>query len=505
VDDMEQERKNILIEFFEENGILYESGKLTGYSSDASFLTLGTPEIIVFPKDEEEVVKIVDLAIKEKVNLVPRGTASGTAGSSLSPTEALLVDMQRVGACNEWGNRIGIMIPQVVDRNGDAVDLAKASKEKDLYIRVGAGVTSDEVTPYLSKYGWAVAVVPSSGYSTFGGNFGTNARGSGTPKFGAFADIVNSLRMVVSSPHGAKVVTITDREEIRKLGGNHGLFGLVTELDVKIAPIPSVEKMICIILSAEMEDVEKLGEIMGSIMSEVVQKCKYFAGEFMFIDRRIVREEDPIRIDPTLGGYFAVKEGTKKMLLMYRGDRDEMKELKSISQGFEEVDYKEVSYKDFQRMMDVRKAATGRAAGRIAVPGFEDFIILDPGLFGKVIAKMFEIMETSGIPGRAIGHHYPDGVTVHYRPQAEISRQGLANAWELTQKLREEILKPEYKTENRREHGIGLELLSSVSEDKRREILHLKRKYDPIGIFNAHMVSGGVQSEFAGLKFQSLE
>src|SRR3970282_1951970 len=68
-----------------EAGIRYDGGELRGYATDASFLTLGVPNLVAFPKDEAECVALVDLAIDRELALVPRGTGSGTAGGGGGP------------------------------------------------------------------------------------------------------------------------------------------------------------------------------------------------------------------------------------------------------------------------------------------------------------------------------------------------------------------------------------------------------------------------------------
>src|SRR3990170_5984246 len=89
-------------------GIAIDRGELRGYASDASFLTLGVPSLVAFPKDEGECVALVDLAVKHGAALVPRGTGSSTAGQAVAPPHAVLVDMERVGACDALGHRRGL-------------------------------------------------------------------------------------------------------------------------------------------------------------------------------------------------------------------------------------------------------------------------------------------------------------------------------------------------------------------------------------------------------------
>lgn len=497
---MDASTRESFLQFLAQRGIEHETGELLGYASDASFITLGVPRIIVFPKDEEECVSLVEYAVQHGIELVPRGTGSSTAGASIAPPGAVLVDVERVGACDKRGHRRGLFVPSIVDSKGEEFDLSKASIDDELYVHVGAGVTSDEVNRHLTRYRWTVAVTPSSGYSTFGGNFATNARGDGTPAYGAFGDTVRRLRIVTTTKDGARVVEVINGDEIRRLAGHHGLCGIVTELDVRIAPILKEEDMLCAVLSCEMEDIERLGSIMGELMKKVASSCRYYAGEFFFIDEGIVRPDDPIRRDPVLGDYFKMNPVMRKMVLLYRGNKGEMAPLSSIVSQSPEVAYRDVTYTQFQRMMGVRKAATGKAVGRVNVPGCEDFIVEDPALFGKVLGRMFAII--AGAAGRPVGHHYPEGVEVHYRPQVPVSRESIKKAWELNLKLREAVLRPELRTEDRREHGLGLALFRDAPLERQDELRRLKQKYDPAGIFCKHLMSREVEGRLVAMDFR---
>jgi len=496
----EQGTDDETLAFFRETGIAHQAGELLGYSTDGSFLTLGIPTMIAFPKDEAECVALVDYAVRHGVALVPRGTGSGTAGAAVAPPGAVLVDMERVGASDSRGHRRGLFQPHIVDAKGNAADLTKAGPEDELYVRVGGGRTSDETNRALARYGWTVAVVPSSGYSTFGGNFATNARGSGTPAYGAFGDAVRRIRIVATSNEGARVLDVTDPQEVRRLAGHHGLFGLVTELDIRIAPVPKPEDMVCAILSIESEDVGRLGATIGSLMKRVAASCRYFAGEFLFIDEGIVRPDDPIRTHAVLGPYFVVTPGRRRMILLYRGRKEGMGPLPRIAADFPDVAYREITFPEFRALMAVRTAATGKALHRVNVPGCEDFIIYDPERFGDVLSRMFAAME--GASGRPVGHHYPDGIEVHYRPQAAVTKADIETAWAMIQKLREAVLRPELTVEDRKEHGLGLALFRDGAPSRHEELRRLKAAYDPANVFCPHLLVPSTEGRFVGSSFR---
>src|SRR3989304_1244827 len=100
-------------------GIVLDRGELRGYASDASFLTLGVPSLVVFPKDEAECVALADVGVKHDTALVLRGPRG-----ALFPAD-------------------------LVNARGEPPYLTKASPDGELCARVGAGRTSDETNRAL--------------------------------------------------------------------------------------------------------------------------------------------------------------------------------------------------------------------------------------------------------------------------------------------------------------------------------------------------------------------
>ena len=70
------------IEYCRKENILFNDKIDLQYKSDASFLTLGTPFGIVFPKNESEVKKIVSYAAQHSLAITLRAMGSSTAGAA---------------------------------------------------------------------------------------------------------------------------------------------------------------------------------------------------------------------------------------------------------------------------------------------------------------------------------------------------------------------------------------------------------------------------------------
>ncbi len=486
--------------FLKEKGILFKDRGLEGYMGDASFMVLGIPPIVIFLRTEEQALVVVDYAVKNRLKATIRAMGSGTAGATLAPDDTIILVVESLGVTNKWGQRLAIVPFKIVDKKGNEVEEPDRCDDSEYYVRTPAGASTEELDRALKPHGYHVAVVPSSGWSSVGGNFSTNAGGNGTTTYGTFKDIVNHLRMIVTDNNGAKIIEIDDVDEIKKIGGHQGLYGIITELDVRIVPIKTEEQLLSAVVAIEAADIETVGEQAGRLMLKVQENIPVIIGEFLLVDALLLSADDPLRKDAELGEFFDIDKDKMKMLILYQGIKDKIGDkLEKLVEDIKGAAYKEISLAGFKTMLGVRKAATGKSLQRVAIPGFEDIFVADLTKLGIVLKRIFEI--TSGtLPGRPIGHQYIDGAVIHYRPQAQVTEREFKKAWELNNKLGEEIFGnvDKYATYKRREHGLGLELYASSDEPKRKEILAMKKKYDPAGVFSPHLLSEKPKLKFIG-------
>ncbi len=467
------------------------------YKSDASFLTLGTPFAIVFPKNEAEVKKVVSFASQHNLAVTPRAMGSGTAGAALAGENAILMVVDRLGACDKWGVRQRKPEINIVDKELQPTEITE-NDDRELYAIVGAGLSTDELNRCLKKKNYHSAVVPSSGWSSVAGNFATNAGGNGTPKYGTFNKVVGYLKMVVADDEGVKTIEIRDKKEIEMMGGFQGTLGVILEIGVLIVPNLDPADTGNVVLSYESDDISKIGEKMGTLIEDTQKNCSFLNAEFLFVDPLLLKEDDPLWENTELADFLRVDEQNRKMLLLYQGEKEGMRNLESIVEKYEGIKYKSISVENMNIMLGVRKDATGKSTARVAVPGFEDIYVTKPSKLGIVLKKIFEMCEGK-LPGRPIGHQYIDGIVIHYRPQALVNKEEFSEAWQLTQELNDEIINNnKYYTRKRVEHGLGLELFKLSDPQRREELSSLKKKYDPRNIFNPHLFSENPQINFIG-------
>jgi len=385
---------------------------------------------------------------------------------------------------------------RIVDRELLPTEIGQ-NDDRELYAIVGGGLSTDELDRHLRKMNYHTAVVPSSGWSSIAGNFATNAGGNGTPAYGTFKDIVGYLKMVVDDG-GVRTIDIRDKKEIEMMGGSQGTLGVILEIGVLIVPILSPSETDNVVLSFESDDISEIGGKMGTLIEDTQKNCAFLNAEFLFIDSLLLKGDDPLRQNEELSRFLTVNEGNRKMLILYQGERKGMDSLEGIVEKYTGVDYKRISIENMKTMLGVRKAATGKSTGRVALPGFEDIYVTQPSKLGIVLEKIFEVCEGK-LPGRPIGHQYIDGIVIHYRPQAQVNRSEYLKAWELTRELDDAIINDEkYATLKRKEHGLGLELYELSDPQRREELDRLKEKYDPQNIFNPHLFSTDPTIRFIG-------
>jgi len=176
------------------------------------------PDGVVYPQTTEEVVLLVKKANEEGLSLIPWGAGSSVTGQAL-PTDkgGITVDMSQMN--------------QILGIN-----------EKNLFVKVEAGVMGHHLEAYLNEKGYTLNHSPQSiDKPSAGGWVATFATGQFSSRYGGIEDLLVSLKVVL--PTGEVVENkLTPRTatgiDIRGLFiGAEGTLGITTEVTLKIFPI----------------------------------------------------------------------------------------------------------------------------------------------------------------------------------------------------------------------------------------------------------------------------
>ncbi len=485
-------------QYLKDHDILFESEQLGGYGSDASFLTIGTPAMVIHVKNDAQVKSVLEMAYQYRLKLYIRAAGTSTAGASLAPEGGIMVIVGRLNYTDRFGNANTRAKVHIVDGAGNAVDKKALDAHHPLYARVPAGLSTADLDRCLKPLGYQTAVVPSSGWSTLGGNYATNAGGNGTPLYGTFKDIVNRVQVLTIQEDGVRRIEVTDKAELVDLGGMQGIFGIVTELDVLIVKSPSAQASLNVVVTCEGDDILTLGGTVGAFMVAMEKVCSPYIGEFLFADDGLY----PSGTDPVVAAVTR-KTAAHKIILIYNGLEKELRSIFEVCAQFKDFNIQELTPQVFKELLSIRKAATGKSKNRIAVPGCEDIYIKNPLRFGDVLQAVFGI--TAGrLPGRPIGHQYTGGIVIHYRPQALMTPEELELAAAVNHELNKEIFKPRYETVKRFEHGLGLELFELGDDALRKKIQRIKTVYDPLHLLNPHLLAPKAHIKYFFKEYKSL-
>jgi alkyldihydroxyacetonephosphate synthase len=184
------------------------------------------PGAVVQPKNEHEVMAIVQWARRTSTPIVPFGAGSGVCGGTLADGDGVVVDLKRL-------NRI------------------VETRASDMHARIQSGAIGQILETELNRRKLTLGHYPSSIYcSSFGGWIAGRGAGQYSSRYGKIEDMVSSLRVVLGT--GEVVETCPDplatkpRYLVPDAGpdltqlmiGSEGTLGLITEGTVRIDRLP---------------------------------------------------------------------------------------------------------------------------------------------------------------------------------------------------------------------------------------------------------------------------
>jgi glycolate oxidase len=239
---MNQNIKDALVKIVGKKNFTEELIDLVSYSSDAS-LNQSRPLAAVCPATTEQVAEIMKLARQEGLAVTPRGAGTGLSGMAVPVNGGLVLDMARM-------NKI------------------KSIRIEDRVVVVEPGVVYGDLAKELIPHGFAFPPDPSSGVvATVGGNVATDAGGIKGAKYGTTKDYVMALEVVL--PDGrimrtgsACMKSVSGYDLTHLFVGSEGTLGVITEITLKINPIPPLS-------STAMATFDRLDEA-GQAVSEIM-------------------------------------------------------------------------------------------------------------------------------------------------------------------------------------------------------------------------------------------
>jgi glycolate oxidase len=204
--------------------LLSEPRALKPYESDGLTALREVPWLVVLPENEEQVRAVLAVCRHHGVPLVPRGAGTGLSGGARPSANGVLLGLAR--------------LDQILD-----IDL------DNCVARVQPGVRNLAISQAVAGHGLYYAPDPSSQIAcSIGGNVAENAGGVHCLKYGLTVHNVVGLRVLTIEGEvlelGGRGFDESGYDLLALLHGSEGMLGVVTEVTVRLLPIPPEKRVV---------------------------------------------------------------------------------------------------------------------------------------------------------------------------------------------------------------------------------------------------------------------
>ncbi len=222
--------------------VLYESEDLKAYECDGLSAYRQMPMIVVLPRTEDEVIRILRICHTSKTPVVARGAGTGLSGGALPHATGILLSLTK--------------LKQILEID----PVARTA-------RVQPGVRNLAISEAAAPYGLYYAPDPSSQIAcSIGGNVAENSGGVHCLKYGLTVHNILKLRVVTMAGENLEIGSASldspGYDLLALMTGSEGMLGIVTEIIVKLTP--SAEK--AQVVMAAFDDISKAGNAVANVI-----------------------------------------------------------------------------------------------------------------------------------------------------------------------------------------------------------------------------------------------
>ena len=406
------------------------------------------PITIFFPKNEEEVVKIVKYASQRKIPIIAWGYGTSVTGATACDKNCILIDMSKMN--------------KILEIN-----------EIDWYVRVQPGVKLIDLFEELEKKGFMLPPDPASFFlCSVGGAVAESSGGMKGVRYGSFREWVLALKVIL--PNG-EIIKVGEPLRKNRAGydlvhlfvGSEGTLGIITEIWLRIIPIPK-RKMVTV--AAMLKDFESAAEvIIGLRKNRILPELS----EYMDVD--VVKA-----LNKNLNANLKETDGG---MLLISIEEEMVSDVLKVLEG-KAVDIKIAEGEEAERLYSLRAQAAIAVKAESKNVFYAEDIVVPVSKLPEAIRRLKEIGKKYNTKFYVISH-IGDG---NLHPNIVIEDK------ELREKVFEEIARMAIDLGGSvsGEHGIGVQKAKVMAEQivkhngpRVLELMYeIKRLIDPEGIMN---------------------
>ncbi|MEH6637458.1 MAG: FAD-binding oxidoreductase, partial [Halioglobus sp.] len=263
--------------------VLTDTESLQRYGCDWTRVYTPDPTAVVLPATVEEVQKIVRLAAREQLAIVPSGGRTGLSAGAVAHNGELVLALDRLNYIAGFN---------AVDRT----------------VRCGAGLITEQLQQYAEEQGLFYPVdFASSGSSQIGGNISTNAGGIKVIRHGMTRDWVAGLKVVTGTGElldlNRGLVKNNAGYDLRQLVvGAEGTLGVIVEATMRLSRPP--RNLAVLVLG--VPDMAAIMSVLAAYQGAIELSAFEFFSELAL--QKVVEHQNLQRPFATPAQYYALLE-----------------------------------------------------------------------------------------------------------------------------------------------------------------------------------------------------
>ena len=255
---------------------------------ESAYTTVPPPAAVVFAECTDDVSQTVRMAAVYNVPIIPFGVGTSLEGHLLAVQGGISIDLGRM-------NKVLSINPE------------------DLTVTVQAGVTRKQLNEEVKSTGLFFPIDPGAD-ATIGGMSATRASGTNAVRYGTMREIVLGLEVVTASGEVIRTGTRARKSSAgydltRLMVGSEGTLGVITEITVKLYPLPeAVSAATCSFPSIEAAVLTTIQIIQMGIPIARVELIDAHAVRMVNAHSKLTLPEQPMLLMEFHGSPASVKE-----------------------------------------------------------------------------------------------------------------------------------------------------------------------------------------------------
>lgn len=431
-----------------------EKEDLICYSFDASFAEQRLPLAVAWPRNTNEIIRLLKYANKKNLSVIPRGAGTGMAGASVPSENCMVLSLEKMRKMLEVDTR-------------------------NLTVTVEPGIVNGMLQKELELLGYFYPPDPASlNVCTIGGNIATNAGGPRAIKYGVTRDYVMAIEAVM--PDGC-LINFGGRTHKRVVGydlknllvGSEGTLAIVSKVRLKILPLPKDVLTLLVLF----DNLESSGIAVSKIISS-----KIIPRTMEFMDRdciEAIENYKPTGLPLDVEAILLIELDGHPMTIKNEAER--VLDICRILGGEAVVAEDSIAR---EKLWEARRAISP-ALYHIKPTKINEDIVVPIDKIPLILRELRDLSEKSRIKIISFGHagdgniHANIMVDINNKEEFEKGKEIARKIFEITLKLGGSISG---------EHGIGITksayLGMEIKEREMQIMKAVKKVFDPKGMMN---------------------